>query len=179
MCSRGVVVAFIQFTVSVLIHTATVIRCSGTHKATLFVFICTMKLLSWLTVSTLFFFPSSPFFSPASPPSSLLLCPSASRWRSPSPSAASVWGPRSRIAIRSQRSSSPAPTVATVVSAAYKTLHYSGFVERTDTAQEEPISCLQKHPCNWWWHIKEVILKKHAFRLIDWGFKIWWDLRKM
>lgn len=121
MCSRGVVVAFIQFTVSVLIHTATVIRCSGTHKATLFVFICTMKLLSWLTVSTLFFFPSSPFFSPASPPSSLLLCPSASRWRSPSPSAASVWGPRSRIAIRSQRSSSPAPTVATVVSAAYKT----------------------------------------------------------
>lgn len=40
----------------------------------------------------------------------------ASPWRSPSPSAASVWGPRSRIAIRSQRSSSPAPTVATVVS---------------------------------------------------------------
>lgn len=156
MCSSGVVVAFIQFTVSVLIHTATVIRCGGTHKATLFVFICTMKLLSWLTVSTLFF-PTFPFLLSCVPPSSLLLCPSASRWRSPSPSAASVWGPRSRIAIRSQRSSSPAPTVATAVSAAYKTLYYSGFVERADTAQEEPISCLQKHPCNWWRHIKEVI----------------------
>lgn len=146
MCSRGVVVAFIQFTVSVLIHTAAVIRCGGTHKATLFVFICTMKLLSWLTVSTLFFsFSPFPFLLSRVPPSSRLLCPSASRWRSPSPSAASVWGPRSRIATRSQRSSSPAPTVATAVSAAYKTLHYSGFVERTDTAQEEPISCLQKN----------------------------------
>lgn len=73
------------------------------------VFICPIKLLSWLTVST---------FSPLScVPLSRLLCPSASRWQSPSPSAASVWGPRSRIVIRGRRNSSPALTVAIVVSA--------------------------------------------------------------
>lgn len=73
------------------------------------VFICTIKLLIWLTQLSL--------LSPVSPPFPLLRCPSASRWQSPSPSAASAWGPRSRIAIRGRRNSSPAPTVAIVVSA--------------------------------------------------------------
>ncbi len=73
------------------------------------VFIGTIELSSWLTVFT---------FSPLScVPLSLLLGPSASRWLSQSPSAASAWGPRSRIAIRGRRSSSPALTVAIVVSA--------------------------------------------------------------